>query len=107
LCRFTVQLHLLDDERQPVDHNDADALSRRPAAHAPALAVQAKPAVGVHLTDAADERFHADGRAAAVRPAPPEPRLAELDRTAAGDCQPAPRLVEDEDREQDCDDEER
>jgi hypothetical protein len=107
LCRFTVQLHLLDDERQPVDRNDADVVSRRSAAHAPALAVQAEPVVVVHLADAADERLDADGRAAPVRPAPPEPRLAELDRAAAGDGQPAPRLVDDEDRKQDCDDEER
>jgi hypothetical protein len=39
-----------------------------------------------------------------VRPPPPEPRLANLDRPAAGDGGQPPRLsVEDEDREEDPD----
>jgi hypothetical protein len=41
-----------------------------------------------------------------VRPAPPEPRLADLDRPADGDGSKLPRRsVEDEDREQDPDEE--
>jgi hypothetical protein len=42
-----------------------------------------------------------------MRPAPPEPGLAELDRAAARDGDPLPRSVDDEEREQDADEQRR
>ena len=49
---------------------------------------------------AADERLRADRRPAPLRPPEEERRLAELERRAQGDRDPAPRLLEHEDGEE-------
>ena len=53
----------------------------------------------------ADERLDPDRRSPPVREPPPEPRLAELDRRADADGDPAPRVRQDEEREPERDEE--
>jgi hypothetical protein len=73
-------------------------------ARPPELALDADPAAVRDDGRLPHERLDADRGRLPVRPAPPEPRLAELDRAAGDDGRELPRLVvEDEDGEQDPD----
>src|SRR5438552_1768147 len=71
----------------------------------PELAADARPAGAGHLAAGPDERLDAHLGTPPLRPAEPEPRLADLDRAAARDGHPFPGAVEDEDCEEDADDE--
>jgi len=108
-----MDLRALDTKGQPVavDHaNGLAAIRALVAARAPELALDADLAVGSaggdDLSDRADQGFDADLGATALREPDPEEGLPDLDDRGDADEDEAPRLRDDEDGEDDCDDEE-